>query len=99
MLLTASDSFNFINLYSDEKNENDKLDLMQELNTLKKVGCHENIVCLVGACFQGMSCDFFFFFSKNAPMIPHVRDDRSSHFTDLNGRCISSEASNFKILK
>ena len=64
MLLTASDSFNFINLYSDEKNENDKLDLMQELNTLKKVGCHENIVCLVGACFQGMSCDFFFFFLK-----------------------------------
>ena len=30
--------------------EKDKQDFMNELNILKKVGYHRNVVCLVGAC-------------------------------------------------
>lgn len=37
-------------MFSESSSERDKNDFMNELNILKKVGQHPNVVCLVGAC-------------------------------------------------
>lgn len=43
-------------MFSESSSERDKNDFMNELNILKKVGQHPNVVCLVGAChIQGPS--------------------------------------------
>lgn len=48
-------------MFSESSSERDKNDFMNELNILKKVGQHPNVVCLVGAChIQG------FYFSPTA---------------------------------
>lgn len=42
--------------FVDNASEKDKNDFMNELNILKKVGQHSNVVCLVGAChIQGIN--------------------------------------------
>jgi hypothetical protein len=50
--LTIGNNYSY---FADNASEKDKNDFMNELNILKKVGQHPNVVCLVGAChIQGM---------------------------------------------
>lgn len=74
----------------DNASEKDKNDFMNELNILKKVGQHPNVVCLVGACHIQGTMYLAMEFVKNGDLRSYLRKQRKAkHNLYANTKIIS----------
>ncbi|RUS70794.1 hypothetical protein EGW08_021442, partial [Elysia chlorotica] len=66
----------FIFIFSENASEKDKEDFLNEFDILKRVGKHENVVCLVGACHIGGVMYVAMEFAKHGDLRTFLRHSR-----------------------
>ncbi|XP_064604684.1 protein draper-like [Liolophura sinensis] len=78
--------------------QKDKDDFMNELKILKSIGCHPNVICLVGYCHVGETLYVSLEFASNGDLRTFLRKSRSSGPTTYSNLASVTSLTQTKLL-
>ena len=66
----------FISHVSENANPDQKNDFLEEINLMKAIGSHKNIVSLIGCCTKTSPCFLIVEFASNGDLLSYLRERR-----------------------